>query len=58
VASNPPPEIVSTSWLEAELIDFWRQNLAPVKCPRSVDFRPVLPRHSTGNRLNRLLRDK
>jgi acyl-coenzyme A synthetase/AMP-(fatty) acid ligase len=41
--------------LEAELIAYCRQHLADVKCPRTVDFRPELPRHPTGKLYKRLL---
>jgi long-chain acyl-CoA synthetase len=44
--------------LERELIDYCRQHLADVKCPRSVDFRDELPRHPTGKLYKRLLKDE
>ncbi|MCX7620790.1 MAG: AMP-binding protein, partial [Acidimicrobiales bacterium] len=44
--------------LERELIEYCRQHLADVKCPRSVDFRPELPRHPTGKLYKRLLKDE
>jgi acyl-CoA synthetase (AMP-forming)/AMP-acid ligase II len=44
--------------LGAELIQLCRQHLADVKCPRSVDFRPELPRHPTGKLYKRLLKDE
>ena len=44
--------------LEAELIEFCRQQLSPIKCPRSVDFEAELPRHATGKLYKRLLRDR
>jgi len=44
--------------LERELIQFCRDELADVKCPRSVDFTDELPRHPTGKLYKRLLRDK
>ena len=43
--------------LAAELIGFCRLHLAHIKCPRSVDFAPELPRHPTGKLYKRLLRD-
>jgi long-chain acyl-CoA synthetase len=49
---EPSPE------LERELIQFCRDQLADVKCPRSVDFVDELPRHPTGKLYKRLLRDK
>lgn len=44
--------------LEAELIAYCRDQLAHYKCPRSVDFRPELPRHPTGKLYKRLLKDE
>lgn len=44
--------------LEKELIAFCREQLADVKCPRSVDFRPDLPRHPTGKLYKRILKDE
>ncbi len=44
--------------LERELIAFCRDQLADVKCPRSVDFREELPRHPTGKLYKRLLKDE
>jgi acyl-CoA synthetase (AMP-forming)/AMP-acid ligase II len=34
---------------------YCRAHLADVKCPRSIDFRPTLPRHPTGKLYKRLL---
>ena len=44
--------------LEAELIAYCREHLASLKCPRSIDFRPELPRHATGKLYKRQLRDE
>ena len=44
--------------LEAELIEFCRDNISHIKCPKSVDFERELPRHPTGKLYKRLLRDK
>ena len=44
--------------LAAELIAYCRTQLADVKCPRSIDFRPELPRHPTGKLYKRLLKDE
>ena len=44
--------------LEAELILFCRKHLSPIKCPKSVDFEPELPRTPTGKLVKRHLRDK
>jgi long-chain acyl-CoA synthetase len=43
--------------LGRELIQFCRDQLADVKCPRTVDFVDELPRHPTGKLYKRLLRD-
>ena len=43
--------------LENELLEFCRQNLSHVKCPKSIDFLPELPRLPTGKLYKRLLRD-
>jgi len=34
--------------LASRLIAYCRDNLSHVKCPRSIDFDPALPRHETG----------
>jgi acyl-CoA synthetase (AMP-forming)/AMP-acid ligase II len=44
--------------LERELIDYCRERLADVKCPRTIDFREELPRHPTGKLYKRLLKDE
>ncbi|WP_433231751.1 AMP-binding protein [Actinomadura formosensis] len=44
--------------LAAELIAYCRDRLAHYKCPRTVDFRPELPRHPTGKLYKRLLKDE
>jgi fatty-acyl-CoA synthase/long-chain acyl-CoA synthetase len=44
--------------LEAELIQFCRKHLSPLKCPRSVDFEAELPRTPTGKLVKRHLRDR
>jgi len=44
--------------LERTLITYCRDQLADVKCPRSVDFRDELPRHPTGKLYKRLLKDE
>jgi long-chain acyl-CoA synthetase len=40
--TDPGPEVA------AELIAFCRDHLAHIKCPRTVDFTPQLPRLPTG----------
>ncbi|MBD3648749.1 MAG: acyl-CoA synthetase [Pseudomonadales bacterium] len=44
--------------LETELIQWLRERLSHVKCPRSIDFREQLPRHPTGKLYKRILRDE
>ena len=44
--------------LAEELIAWCKQNLSAIKCPRSIDFAPELPRHPTGKLYKRLLRDR
>ncbi len=53
-----PTDDTSARTLERELINYCRDLLADVKCPRSIDFRPELPRHPTGKLYKRLLRDE
>jgi fatty-acyl-CoA synthase len=44
--------------LKRELTEFCRARLSPLKCPRSIEFEPELPRTPTGKLLKRLLRDR
>ncbi len=44
--------------LEAELLAFCRAHLSHIKCPRTVDFEAKLPRHPTGKRYKRLLKER
>ncbi len=53
-----PADAESAKALERELIAYCREHLADIKCPRSVDFRPDLPRHPTGKLYKRLLKDE
>jgi acyl-coenzyme A synthetase/AMP-(fatty) acid ligase len=48
----------ATSDFAAELIAFCKANLSPVKCPRSVDFDPALPRLDNGKLYKRLIKDR
>jgi acyl-CoA synthetase (AMP-forming)/AMP-acid ligase II len=43
--------------LEQELIAYCRSKLASLKCPKSIDFKPELPRDPTGKLMKRPLRD-
>jgi len=44
--------------MEATLLQFCTERLAPFKCPRSIDFDPQLPRQDTGKLYKRLLKDR
>lgn len=44
--------------LVAELMDFCRDNISHIKCPRTIDFDKELPRHPTGKLFKRLLKDR
>ncbi|WP_374526968.1 acyl-CoA synthetase [Novosphingobium sp.] len=48
----------ATPAFAAELIAFCRAQLSPVKCPRSVDFDPALPRLDNGKLYKRLIKDR
>ena len=43
---------------ELEIINFCKENLSSIKCPRTVDFERELPRHPTGKLYKRLLKDR
>ena len=51
------PQLASPE-LEKELIQFCRDNISHLKCPRSIDFTDELPRHPTGKLYKRLLKDR
>lgn len=44
--------------LETQLIEYCRQKLAKVKCPRSVEFRDYIPRTASGKLLRRILKEE
>jgi acyl-CoA synthetase (AMP-forming)/AMP-acid ligase II len=44
--------------LERELIDWCKERISHIKCPRSVDFVEELPRHPTGKLYKRLIKDR
>lgn len=48
----------ATPEFAAELIAHCKTHLSPVKCPRSVDFDPALPRLDNGKLYKRLLKDR
>jgi fatty-acyl-CoA synthase len=51
-------DIEPSDQIARELIDYASQHLARFKVPRTVDFRPELPRLPTGKLYKRLLRDE
>lgn len=53
-----PTDDATAAALAAEIIAYCREHLADLKCPRSIDFRPELPRHPTGKLYKRQLRDE
>ena len=53
-----PADDDAASALARALIAYCKEQLADVKCPRSVDFREELPRHPTGKLYKRLLKDE
>ncbi|MFT7688179.1 MAG: long-chain acyl-CoA synthetase, partial [Candidatus Azotimanducaceae bacterium] len=44
--------------LEEDIIQYCRDQISHIKCPRSVDFESELPRHPTGKLYKRLLKDR
>jgi long-chain acyl-CoA synthetase len=52
------PGIAPGPAIEAELIAFCQQHLAKLKCPKSVEFDPALPRLPTGKLYKKGLRDR
>ena len=54
---EPVPGIEPSPELAIELMAFCNENLAHMKCPRSIDFTDKLPRLPTGKLYKRVLRD-
>ncbi|MCP5059937.1 MAG: AMP-binding protein [bacterium] len=50
--ANAGPELIE------ELMEWCRERISHVKCPRSIDFEAELPRHPTGKLYKRLLKDR
>ena len=46
------------SALEQSLIEYCRQRLSTIKCPRSIDFAAELPREPTGKLLKKRIRER
>jgi long-chain acyl-CoA synthetase len=44
--------------LEQELLEYCREQISHMKCPRSIDFDAELPRHPTGKLYKRLLKER
>ncbi|KCZ50341.1 acyl-CoA synthetase [Hyphomonas pacifica] len=55
---QPMPGIAASDELAEELLEFCRSELSKIKCPKSIDFDPELPRHATGKLYKRLIRDR
>ncbi len=55
---QPMPGVEPSDALAEELIGHCQAHLAKIKCPKSVDFDPELPRHPTGKLYKRLIRDR
>jgi acyl-CoA synthetase (AMP-forming)/AMP-acid ligase II len=55
---QPADMSAAGSELEAELINYAREKISHIKCPKTVDFMKELPRHPTGKLYKRLLKDK
>ncbi len=55
---QPMPGVVADAAFAQALIDFCHQHLTSMKCPRSVDFTPELPRLPTGKLYKKPLREK
>ena len=55
---QPAEGVAPSPELEEELLAYCQERLAKIKCPRSVDFDPELPRHPTGKLYKRLVRDR
>ncbi|MFA5631303.1 MAG: acyl-CoA synthetase [Porticoccaceae bacterium] len=54
VQLSPGTEI--SGELEKELLEYCRERISSIKCPRSIDFADELPRHETGKIYKRLLK--
>ena len=55
---QPMEGVAESEGFAEELMDFCRANLSKLKCPKSIDFDPELPRHPTGKLYKRLIRDR
>ncbi len=55
---QPLDGIAPSAELAEELMAHCQAHLSKLKCPKSVDFDPELPRHATGKLYKRLIRDR
>lgn len=55
---QPMPGVPADEQFEQALIAFCRDHLAPMKCPRTIDFTDALPRLPTGKLYKKPLRDR
>jgi long-chain acyl-CoA synthetase len=55
---QPMPGIAPSPELAEELMAYCAASLSKLKCPKSIDFDPELPRHPTGKLYKRLIRDR
>ena len=55
---QPMDGVEGTPELAEDILEYCRARLAKIKCPRSVDFDPELPRHPTGKLYKRLVQDR
>ncbi|MEL6569705.1 MAG: acyl-CoA synthetase [Pseudomonadota bacterium] len=55
---QPMAGVEANAALEEELMAFCQAQLSKIKCPKSIDFDPELPRHATGKLYKRLIRDR
>jgi acyl-CoA synthetase (AMP-forming)/AMP-acid ligase II len=53
-----PADDAAAAALEAELLAHLHGRMAKNKCPRTIDFRPELPRHDTGKLYKRQLKEE
>ena len=49
-------DVRASTDLEKELLEYCRERISTIKCPRSIDFADDLPRHETGKIYKRLLK--
>ena len=55
---QPSIKVENYKELELELINYCRENLSNIKCPRSINFIEEFPRHETGKIFKRLIKEQ